>query len=216
MNPHSEKEFDPKKIHEELQKKKKMEQFAATEQPKKSKTYKLNYNSENLEFAESDCIGNLSLPKYPIFARQELLESEEWKAKKKHIDKALGKTKIASEKAEDGIKILERKSGSDKNKDWSIADKIVLVELKTFGGKESGGTGTEAWNWRAVGVKDDNQGCIILLEQLSQSHTGSKLSDLCKEMEKKLANLNLKSSPKKDSQNTPASTLKESSSSKQK
>ncbi len=62
-----------------------------------------------------------------------------------------------------------------------------MVELKVFGNSEAGGNGGEAWNWRAVGVKDDKQSCVFFLAETFEAHEGTKLKKLCEELELKLS-----------------------------
>jgi hypothetical protein len=141
-------------------------------------------------FVAGDSKGILSVSdgEYPVFVREKVLTSGEWKAYEKQIDKALESGKHAAKKAEDGVKIIKKLEGKDKGKDWVVAGgSLVMIELKVFG--KIPGSGEEVWDWRAVGVRDDSQACAFFLEGLSEAHVGSKLSDLCVRIEEDLLDL---------------------------
>ncbi len=181
---------DPKDAHKkfsDLKKKENYEKKKEEDSKPKPKEYRLKYCGEELSFCEGDSKGVLvtSSAKYPVFVRERVLKSEEWKTYEKQADKALESGKHAKGKAEDGIKIIKKLSGSQKGKDWKVDGKnLIMIELKVFGTLP--GSGEEAWDWRVVGVRDDDQTCAFFLEGLDKAHTGTRFSDLCVKIEEGL------------------------------
>jgi hypothetical protein len=200
----SEKYEDPKDAHKKFENQKKKEKYEKEKDDKKEKpkSYCLKYGDEKLVFVAGDSKGILSVSdgEYPVFVREKVLTSEEWKAYQKQVNKALESGKTAGEKAEGGVKIIKKLQGKDKGKDWVVAGgSLVMIELKVFG--VTPGKGDKVWDWRAVGVRDDSQACAFFLEGLSEAHVGSKLSDLCVKIEKDLVVAPSPSALKADAEN---------------
>jgi translation initiation factor IF-1 len=197
-------DFDAKAFHQQFQKKKGEKKSTKHDG---IKAYKITYDGQLLEFDASKSLGILEVSEgpYPIMIRPEVLDSENWNAHEDSAKKALESKKTASAKAENGIKIIKHLSGKYKGRDWKIDSKeMVAVELKVFGEKESGGVGENAWDWRAIGVRDDDQKCVFLLEELQSVHTGERLSKACEEMVKKVLK---ELAPKNAVENPGATTL---------
>lgn len=172
--------MDPKKFHKQQQQKKREDAAEkAKEGAKEKKKYSIVYDGAELSFEEKDSLGKIEYSKktYLIFEREKLLSNKE-KRLQSAINKALGNSKFAAAKAEDGIKILsdQRKGGTK--------GQFIFVELKVFGNSET--TDGQVWNWRAVGVKDDKQSCVFFLAETSEAHEGAELKKLCEEVGSKL------------------------------
>jgi len=199
-------DFDAKAFHKQFQKKKGEEKSAKNDA---IKTYQITYEGKLLKFDGSEGLGilDVSSGQYPIMIHAKVLDSENWKNYEDNAKKALESAKTASAKAEDGIKIIKHLNGKNKNKDWVVDDdkKMVVVELKVFGRKEAGGVGENAWDWRVIGVRDDDEKCVFLLEELGKAHTGDKLSKACSDMVGKILK---ELSPKNTAENPEAQKLK--------